>query len=281
MKEFKFYKYIAALCLAAMLAVFSSCDTEAAYVDDTVNGVSYNDEKTVYSGYAYEYDKGAYTYVSVSLDNEGDRVTNIRVDKKGLLAKKTYERVHESVDTDYDYKSDTRTRTTTYEYPDTYISLYATKKGNYTVSFDVTDKTGAVKCTKTIKVKVDPNVVSKKSPIKKITFAGKELYNYYPFSTKTKGKLVVKLNKGYNLVSIEIGKVNSKGETVYKKTKNKKTITLAKSAKYSYESNYSKSSYKYSYNHLFPETNIRITVKNKKTKEVTEHTYILETLSKK
>lgn len=281
MKEFKFYKYIAALCLAAMLAVFSSCDAEAAYVDDTANGVSYNDERIVYSGSAFEYDKGAYTFVSISLDNEGDRVTNIRVDKKGLLAKKTYERVHESVDTDYDYETDTHTRTTTYKYSDTYISLYGTKKGSYIVSFDVTDKTGAVKCTKTIKVKVDPNVVYKKSPIKKITFAGKELYNHYPFSTKTKGKLVVKLNKGYKLVSIEIGKVNSKGETVYKKTKNKKTITLAKSTKYSYENKYSTTSYKYSYNQLFPDTDIRITVKNNKTKEVTQHTYVLETLSKK
>ena len=281
MKELKFYKYLAAFCLAAMLTVFSSCDAEAAYVNDTANGVAYDDEEFVYSGYAYEYDKGAYSHVSISLDNKGDRITNVRVNKKGLLAKKTYEDVYEKTETDYDPETDTHKRTTTYDYSRTYISFYATKKGNYIVSFDVTDKTGAVKCTKTIKVVVDASVVSKKHPVKKVTFAGKEIYTYYPYCPKAKGKLAVTLNKGYKLVSIEIGKRDSKGDFVYKKTKNKKNITLAKSAKYSHSYTYSKSSSKYTYNPLFPTTRIRITVKNKKTKEVTSYEYSLETLNKK
>lgn len=281
MKEFKFFKYIAALCLAVTLTLFSSYDTEAAYVDDTVNGISYNDEATVSSGYAYEYDKGAYTHISISLDNEGDRVTNVRVNKKGLLAKKTYEDVSESTRSRYDYDSDTYKRESTIRYSRAYISLYGTKKGTYIVSFDVTDKTGAVKCTKTIKVKVDASVVYKKHPIKKITFAGKEIYSYYPYCPKTKGKLAVTLNKGYKLVSIEIGKRDSKGEYVYKKTKNKNNITLAKSAKYSESYTYSKSSSKYTYNPLFPSTHIRVKVQNKKTKEVSSYEYSLETISKK
>ena len=65
------------------------------------------------------------------------------------------------------------------------------------------------------------------------------------------------------------------------KTKNKKTITLAKSAKYFRQEQYSNHSYKYSYNPLFPSTHIRVTVKNKKTKEVSSYTYTLETISKK
>ena len=281
MKECKFYKYMATLCLAALLALFSSCDAHAAYVDDTANGVSYNDEAFVSSGYAYEYSKGAYTQTSINLDNEGDRITNVRVNKKGLLAKKTYESVSETTRNRYDYTSDSYKKETTCEYSRTYISLYGTKKGSYIVSFDVIDKNGAVTCTKTIKVKVDASVVYKKHPIKKITFAGKEIYSYYPYSTKTKGKLTVSLNKGYKLVSIEIGKRDSEGNYIYKKTKNKKTITLAKSAKYFRQEQYSNHSYKYSYNPLFPSTHIRVTVKNKKTKEVSSYTYTLETISKK
>ena len=283
MKKFKFYKYIAALCLAAMLAIFSSCDAEAAYVEDTANGVSYNDEASVYSGSAYEYDKGAYTFISIDLDNEGDRVMNVKVNKKGLLAKKTYERVYERTRNEYDYDTDTYTRETTYDYSSTYISLYGTKKGTYTVSFDVIDKTGAVKCTKKIKVKVDASVTYKVHPVKKITYAGKDIYSYYRYTNKTKGKLSVTLNKGYKLQSIEIGKIDAKGNVVYKKTKNKKNITLAKSAKYSKTEkyDYSDSSFKYTYNKLFPETEIRITVKNKKTKEISVAYYTLRTLNKK
>lgn len=281
MKEFKFTKYIAVLCLSVTLALFSSYDTEAAHVDDTVNGVSYNDEANISSGYAYEYAKGAYTYISVHLNNEGDRVTNIKVNKKGLLAKKTYEYVYESTRNRYDYETDSYKKETTYKYSTAYISLYGSKKGEYTVSFDVIDKTGVVKCTKTIKVRVDANVVYKQHPIKKITYAGKDIYSYYPYTNKTKGKLVVALNKGYKLESIEIGKLNSKGERVYKKTKNKKNITLAKSAKYSYSYDYSNSSSKYTYNPLFPSTYIRVNIKNKKTKEVLSYTYSLETLNKK
>lgn len=283
MKELKFYKYIAALCLAAMLAIFSSCDAEAADVVDSENGVSYNDQASVSSGYAYAYDKGAYTHISISLSNDGDRVMNVKVNKKGLLAKKTYESVTENTRSRYDSESGTYKRETTFKYNTTYISLYGTKKGTYTVSFDVIDPTGAVKCTKKIKVVVDASVTYSVSPIKKITYAGKDISSCYPYTNKTKGKLAVTLKKGYKLQSIEIGKTDANGNVVYKKTKNKKNITLAKSAKYSKtdKPDYSNASYKYTYNTLFPETEIRITVKNKKTKKVSVHTYTLRTLNKK
>ncbi|MBQ8246585.1 MAG: hypothetical protein IJZ42_05590, partial [Lachnospiraceae bacterium] len=139
---------------------------------------------------------------------------------------------------------------------------------------------GGLKCTKTIKVYVDKTTGSN-YPIKYVKYAGKQTWEHYPYTTKKSGKLKVKLNKGYSLVSIEVGKQNKKGEWKYTKVKNNKKIKLATSQKYSYSYSGSNYSYSYKYNRLFPCTEIRITVKNKKTGEQMTYYDSLYTLNKK
>lgn len=276
MKKHNLFKYTAAVCLFAVCLFFSAATVKADYVDDQANGVSYNDTIHISSGYACEWAFGGDNYTYISLDNYGDRITNVKSSSSKLLAKKTRESFYHDTDTDYDYEQDKYTTTTESRYSSAYISFFGKKKGNYTVTFDVIDKTGKVKCTKSIKVYVD-RYVTTKPVIKSITYAGKALWEYSPFTSKTSGKLKVKLAKGYSLVSIYVEKRDSNGEWKSKKVKNGKKITLAKSAKYTDDDDWSTEKY----NPLFPQTRISITVKNKKTQELTTYGEFLYTINKK
>lgn len=279
-----FIKYVAAICLSATCLFLTATNAKAAWVEDTDNNVSYTDSVYISSNYAGEWNYGGANYITVYLDDNGDRVTNVKSSSSKLLAKKTKERVVTETSTDYDYELAKEISTTNTSYETACISFFAKKKGTYKVTFDVVDKAGTVKCTKTIKVYADATV-SSSSAIKYIKYAGKSTWEYYPYTTKKSGKLSVKLNKGYSLVSIEVGKINKNGEMVYKKVKNNKKIKLATSSKYSYSYSYSGDSYSYNdsynYNLLFPQTNIKVTVKNKKTGETSVYSEYLHTLSKK
>ena len=276
MKKHNLFKYTAAVCLFAVCLLFSAITAKAAYVEDDTNGLSYNDTVYISSGYANEWSNGGADYVSVHLDNDGDRVVNVKSSSKYLLAKKTSESFTHDTDTDYDYEQDKYVTTTSSRYRNAYISFFGKKKGTYKVTFDVIDKTGKVKCTKTIKVYVDKYGTTS-SAIKSVKYNGKDLWKYYPFCSKTKGTLKVKLNKGYSLVSIYVQKRNSKGEWTRTKVKNGKKITLAKSAKYTSDDDWAIEKY----NPFFPQTRIVITAKNKKTKEVTTYSESLYTINKK
>lgn len=271
MKKHNLIKYAAALCLSAVCLLFSASDAKADYVYDNANGISYNDTVYISKGYADINCYGGAAYVSVHLDNDGDRVTNVKSKSKYVLAKKTSE--------SYDITTETQgqnVQITTERYSNTCISFFGKKKGSYKVTFDVVDKEGIKKCTKTIKVHVD-KYVSTASAIKSITYAGKNIWECYPYCSKNSGKLKVKLNKGYSLVSIYVYKVDKKGNWKGTKVKNGKKITLAKSGKCTIIDEW----HTIKDNPLLPMTHIEINVKNKKTKETQTYLYDLFTLNKK
>ncbi|MBE5859455.1 MAG: hypothetical protein E7301_04945 [Butyrivibrio sp.] len=107
-----------------------------------------------------------------------------------------------------------------------YIALTPKKSGTSKVSFDIYNrnnvKTGSASIT--VVARSDSDV------FKKLTFGGKSLIekkygdtNYIDYgrkaddtdngyTTKTKGKLVVKANKGYKITKIEVGKLTNKTE---------------------------------------------------------------------
>lgn len=269
---------------AAALVLFGCAalqtDVSAQEVEDKTYNLSYEDEEVIGVGYAYRYANGATACSYIYLGKSGYRISNVKSSSSSLLVKKTKENY--STDTDYDYDTDLYKAQKMTSYHDTCISYFAKKAGTYKVSFDVVDtKTNKTVATKTIKV-IAKNTVYL-DPIKSIKYNGKDLYNYYPYTNKTSGKLKVTMKKGYQLVKIEVGKVNSKGVTEYKKVKNGAKIKLAtkQTYSYSYAASYSDYKYAYSYNRLFPETIIRITYKNKKTKQISEVATSICTMNKK
>ena len=165
---------------------------------------------------------------------------------------------------------------------DYYISYFAKKAGKAVVSFDVY-------CDGKFVQTCSISVIAKgykfyKPVIKNVKYAGKELYYYDPFTNKTSGKLKVTPAKGYKIVSIEYSTgLNAKtGDYTYKKIKNNGKIKLLKQRKYTRKYNEgTEYESQYAYNSLFPVTQIRITLQNKKTKEkVVDYEY-LYTLNRK
>jgi len=256
---------------AILCVVNFNINAKADLVEDKANGVEYNDNIDISIGYASSHNYGGGNYSTVYL-SDGNRVMNVKSSSKNLVAVKTRE--YTSTTTDKDYDTDQMVTKTTYG--TTHISFFAKKKGTYKVTFDVVGSDGAVKCTKTITVKTYGNA-GYVNPVKSVTYAGKDIYYYYPYTTRTSGKFSIKFNKGFKLVSVEVGKRDSKGEIVYKKVKNNKTIKLAKKEKYSIEYSYSK----YDCNPLFPQTFIRVTYKENKTGDIDTLNYSLYTLNKK
>lgn len=104
-------------------------------------------------------------------------------------------------------------------YSEISLYAYAKKAGTYTVNFNMTyyDKDYKIqKEAKSIKV-----IAKEYKPFTKVTFAGKSLwydknsaskyiYKTNNFTTKTKGKLVVKAAKGFKINKIEVGTYESK-----------------------------------------------------------------------
>lgn len=263
------------LALSLLFSMNIELQTEAKNIDDTVNGVEYNDTIVMSVGYASASNYGGGAYLSIYLSNDGDRVANIKSNSGNLLVKKTRESYYFTTETDWD----TNQKVTKTNYRYAYLSFFAKKKGNYSVTFDVVKADGSVRCTKTIAVKAGAS--SYETPIKNIKYAGKDLYSYYPYATKTSGKLKVTMQKAYKLLSIEVGSEDKTGEIRYKKIKNNKKISLAKKTVYSQEYKYTDGGTKYAYDKLFPATYIRVTYQNKKTKEINTWTTTLHTINKK
>lgn len=162
---------------------------------------------------------------------------------------------------------------------DYYISYFAKKAGTAVVSFDVyCDGKFVQTCSISVTAK---GVVFYKPVIKNVKYAGKELYYYEPFTNKTSGKLKVTPAKGYKIVSIEYSAGYNKktGDYTYKKIKNNGKIKLLK--QYKYIGKFSVDESQYVHNPLFPETRIRITLQNKKTKEKVVDYESLYTLNRK
>lgn len=179
------------------------------------------------------------------------------------------------------------------------IGLYATKEGKYKVSFDVLTKKGGPKLySKTVTVYVKSD-----SPFSSVKYAGKDIVNR--IQTKAKGKLRIKMNKGYKLKSIEVGtfsrntpqkKDNSyenyvststyeSSSLTFKKVKNNSVITLGTNTNYNYRYELTKRDDYYYLGHnledtILAQTVIQITYVDKYTKENCIATYHLYRMAK-
>ncbi|MCR5283604.1 MAG: hypothetical protein K6E18_09555 [Lachnospiraceae bacterium] len=254
---------------------------QAEYVHDDVNGVSYNDRETLSVDYAYDYARGGGTWTDVRVSNDGDTIGNVQSSSPNLIAQITEK--HYSKSKEKDYSASPYDENQKYiGYPvvtkikpgETRISFFAKKAGTYKVSFDVIKKDGSIRCKKYITVTTN---YTYDTPIKEVRYAGKLVYDYGPYITKTSGKISVKMNKGFKLVRIEIGKPDSTGSYVYKKIKNNAKIKLVTKNVYTQSS----SDMKQSYNALFPETAIRVYYIKNKDKTESYTTYDLYTINKK
>ncbi len=108
-----------------------------------------------------------------------------------------------------------------------YIQMYSKKKGIYKVRYTYTDANG-VSTNKILKVNV-----TDESPFVSVKLSGKELSaEHETFISGKKGKLIVKMRKGYKLKKIELEKYeidntgNYFAEYVIKKVKNKSKIKI-------------------------------------------------------
>ncbi len=266
MKKFNLLKYAVALCLSAFCLMFLPISAGAEEIRDEKNGVTYPNEIYITSGIAMEGCHGGAGYIQIRLDNEGDRIKNVKSKSKKLLAQITEE----------NYEKRVKNNKTVFHYTRTSISFFGKKKGTYKVTFDVVDASGKKKCTKTVKVFVD-KYATYTSPIKSVKYAGKDISLHGPYTKVAKGKFKVTVRKGYKVTAINVKKRNAQGDWVSTKVRNGKKITLSKREKYTRKDEWSS----LSVNALFPETQIEVSVKNKKTKEVTIYIYSLYTMNKK
>lgn len=232
------------------------------------------------------------TSIFVPFASHTNCISNIKVSKKGLTAKITREERHS-----VNYSDET--------YPSYgVIGLYAEKEGTYKVSFDVLNEKGGKKLySKTVTVYVKSD-----APVASFKYAGKT--NIWGVQTKAKGKLSVKMAKGYKLKSIEVGKYvyqeaeskdtssgsnidiykSQKTEMVYTKVKNNSTITLStvpnysstyQKQYYSYSDDYTYSYfYRYLRDYILAETSVKITYIDKYTKQETTTYYTLYRFAK-
>ncbi len=200
--------------------------------------------------------------VSITLTTPGDYIKNIKGQK--MKTKLTYLR----------YADDEETEAT--------ITFMPKKKGKLKLTFDIYGHNGSKKSTKTITVYSYPD-----SPVKKVTYGGKQLYGY-GIKYKNSGKLKVKMNKGYKLLKIEVGKYEEKARssssstgketsTVYKTVKNGAKITLGNKGYYYLYDYKSDSYYRHSMSSsVYAPTYIRITYKDKYTKQENTLSYYME-----
>lgn len=229
---------------------------------------------------------------SITFDAYGDTIKNLKSKSSSMMVKTTnVNQYRSSYNSDYNSKSAT-------------IQVYTKKAGTFKFSFDIYGKDGKKKTSHTVTVysKTD-------SPLKSLKFGSRDLINYsikngrstnLNYYTKAvSGKLSVKMNKGYKLKKIEIGKtkvtkksdssIKVSSETVYTKVKNGAKIKLSSTQyQYLHESGdpepkegdrYSSYNYDYS-NEMFAYTYIRITYTDKYTKAEDTYTTSLRVVTK-
>lgn len=152
----------------------------------------------------------------------GDKIANLKVNKKGLEAGVTYT-----------YNASAS------NYGEAKISLYATKPATYKVSFDIVNSKGQKRGGRyTVQVQaVNSEGVIKKAVFGKQTVKSdsgsikkgvKKNSSKSAYKVKGKsGKLKITANSQYKITGIVVVSVNKKGQYVYKKFKNGKKLTLS------------------------------------------------------
>ena len=189
------------------------------------------------SSYAYylgEVDSTAKDYVGIK--DVTSNSSNLKIKING-----------ESYSSSYDEKS------YNYGYTDEiYLYAYAKKAGTYTIKYNLIyrDSNSDDLQTEERSIKV---IAKEYKPFTKVTFAGKSLwydknsaskyiYKTNNFTTKTKGKLVVKAAKGFKINKIEVGTYESKtvsaNEYYYKNNTYTNEDTDTYSRTYSFSGSY-------------------------------------------
>ena len=283
MKQKKLFKLAALTAFAVGIMALTPVTADAATAPQ---------KTTILSGVTYSYssdvsNEGA---IRVEFDEPGDYIKNIKVKSNNLIAKETeaYASYSKYTSDYYNYESKS----------DSYysiIGLYAKKKLTTTVTFDIYDINNKKKETKTVKVTAkNTTYTGIGNPVKSITYGGKP-FSYGQLMSKSTGKVKVKMNKNYKLVSMEIGtytkptikksdsSTSTENEMTYKKIKNNAKISLGKYAyyyEYLYASSYSDYKSHSLTNYILAPTQIRITYKNTKTKDTGVLSYTINTFAK-
>lgn len=223
----------------------------------------------------YTYENGLATgQVEITLADQEKSVSNVKSKDKNLIVKLT-----EQEKNIYYENLDNNSYT---------IGFGTEKSGTYTVTYDIV-KNGKTVDTKKITVYAYPH------PIKTLSIDGKR-GNFY--GSAKKGKVKVELQPGNTIKKLEVGtykrvskdeygtkKVSS--EMKYKTFKNGSSVTFGTSGYY-YESKYDdrgnyegNTSYHGNMNSsLFSSTSIRVTYKDKYTKETETINYVLRGYAK-
>lgn len=176
----------------------------------------------------------------VELASGDYKIANLKSSKSNLIVRTTH------VNSGSDYSGSAT------------ISMYAKKKGTYTVTFDVVDQYNKKRQSHTVKV-----FAHNEPAIKQATFNGSEVYGIV--SSKPSGKFKVKMNKGYKLKSITMNTYDKNGKEISKTIKNGRKVKLGK-YRHKYEGSKSKD-YEWWSADLLARTSFRITYIDKYTKE--------------
>lgn len=202
-------------------------------------------------------------FIQVTLAKGDYKIANLKSSSnKNLIVRVT------NVDSDSDYAGSAS------------IGMYAMKKGKYKVSFDVVDRNNKVKQHHVVQV-----IATLESAVKKISIGGKTVYDAVNpvFGTmvfpKAKGKLKVKMTKGYSIKSIQMTTYDKAGKEVNTLIKNGKKIKLGQ-----FRSKYISSSngpgYEYWSGSLFADTELRITYIDKYTNKESSWYAVVHRLAK-
>ena len=230
MKKMKQLFAVVAFALAFSFVFMNAQDVEAAgnerqegvvYVNPTYNG-----ERVWKSINKMRIEDGTESSFNVYFGNEGDYISDVKVNKKGLIAGVTYQ--YSGYWNEYNYSCYGT------------IGLVAQKAGNYKVTFKVCKADGSVAGSYTMKVyctddtylykniKLGSTTVYKTATTKKgTTYTTKSESNYKVSSGLTSAKLSITPNKGYKITGMVVVYRDSKGMPKTQKLKNNKSIKLS------------------------------------------------------
>jgi hypothetical protein len=259
MKKINFLWAKLILMAAVLLCVFTACDIRA------VAAVQCEDtyEVSFYKGGNYL--NGNDYLFEVVLDARGDQIINLKSNNKHL---KVYQVKYDGF----------------YTKPEIGIGVWTDKKGRFTFEFDVVSAAGNVKEHKVI------TVISKRAktaeehePCKKIMYCKKDLLsdNFYSLlRVPKKGKLKIKMKKGYKLLEVWYGERSEKDSNLieWRQIKNNTVITLS-DRNYNMHSGYG-GSYGRDFDRMEADTFIWVKAQNKKTKETLTKYYTISKLVK-
>lgn len=262
----QFLTGIASMCMALAIAMCISTNVEAANAPKKVK-ISPKIEYT-YSDVGS--DVGA---IWVKLDTATDYIANVKSGNVALVVKMT------SAEFDYEKENNVVSKNKN----EITLGLYAKKALKTNVTFDVFSREGVKK--ETITVAVEAKNSQYTSPVKKITFRGKDMSVMRGLTKSNKGRLKVKMNKNFKLTKIEIGtytkptqKSGWSNEMKYKKVRNNANISVGKySYQYCFQSTYS--GYTRVTSDVTAPTYIKISYKNTKTGDTGTIAYTLKRLA--